>query len=129
MISMIASAMPAAIRPYSIAVAPDSSAANSAHLHLNFTRVSFPTLPGIAGAGDLHNHNPRLSKLDRLKLTTMNAAFAGFFAVAPLEPQWNPRCPCATPIRKARFRRIAPLRRHTVLRTIDARPAFSWKTA
>jgi hypothetical protein len=31
MISMIASAMPAAISPYSIAVAPDSSAANSAH--------------------------------------------------------------------------------------------------
>ncbi|MGY3649109.1 hypothetical protein ACVWW2_004400 [Bradyrhizobium sp. LM4.3] len=94
MISMIASTMPAAIRPYSIAVAPDySSAANSAHLHLNFTRVSFPTLPGIAGAGDLHNHNPRLSKLDRLKLTTMNAAFAGLFGRGALGTAMEPALP------------------------------------
>src|SRR3954452_22936083 len=92
---MIARAMPAAIRPYSIAVAPDSSAANSSHLDFSFIRASFPTLPEIASAGDLHDHNPRLSKCNYVKLTTMNAAFADRFGrVAPrncMEPALPPR--------------------------------------
>ncbi len=96
MISMIASAIPAAIRPYSIAVAPDSSARNSAHLRSGRIRSRWRRIHrrGIrpicistsqsrpsqlcrnAGKREMHHHNPRLSKSDRFKLTTMNAAFA-----------------------------------------------------
>jgi hypothetical protein len=41
---------------------------------------------------------------------------------------WNPRCTCATVRRKAHFPRFAPLRCHTVLRTIDALRAYPCKT-
>ena len=53
--TMMASEMPAAIRPYSMAVAPDSSRKN--FKRIDFIGSSFPKLPGPKDHPPLHARN------------------------------------------------------------------------
>jgi hypothetical protein len=55
-------------------------------MHFNFTTMSFPDLPDVAGARAMHHHNPRLSKSGLFNLMFIPAAFCLFF---PTPRRWN----------------------------------------